>query len=666
MLKKINKNKKSILAIILVFACALLNSNYIFAEQGSGGGVGGSCNGKSYYNTPGSGYGVCSDDGYGWVHFKYADGMKEDINFGPASANSGGIKTVSNKCADYGGFWHYGFYVQKNLWHHGYGYAYTDVYMNGYSTAGNPEHQYGSSNRDKHFNDFSDSQLSHQFYTSSGSLIAYADYKKRDADVKAEYYKWLEKYGYAQGESDIWDTTLSWFCYGPQVEEDGATFTGTVSASVGGATIANGGSKTVSGPVTVTFTHTVKRNSDGPSKALTNHYYTKVKSTPSGYGTALSKTQSDFTKGQSKGVKTDSFTVNVGYGSEVQVCQNLYYDTKIKDNNTVESTGNTGWYCITLKRPSGGDFTAKQKCSVDAAGQHKGDECNKGYDTNSQKWKIYHESWIQGNSGGTVFSGKNGTSNSTYSHGNLTYGTSATCERAYKPYTYYWYYEMGSLVSQGPTLRSSSNQDLPAGHAGSDNYHWNGQYHDGECNKWGAEVCQYDSKGKKIAGSCYKPCTGHKQEKTYVYYYPGCEGGRTYWQNYDSKTQKKTWSSDNDSTLLLGNGNNDTKRFSPDSRCSSISAAASYSGGSWSGSTSSSACNWITRWRRHINFKQGTAAIKADKGHKNKATSEPPANNILDVSGSDANGKFTVTLSYSVDRTNTENAKDVGAENYSV
>ena len=662
MSKKTNGAKKFVLAIIAaIAACALLNSEYLFAEQGEGGNVGGSCGGKSYYYTAGSGYGVCSDDGYGWVHFKYAPGMKRDINFGPASANSGGIKTVSSKCADYGGFWHYGFYVQKNLWHHGSSYAYTDVYMNGYSTAGNPEHQYGSSNRDLHYSDFSDSQLSHKFYTSDGELIAYADYKKRDSDVKTEYYDWLNKFGYSQGESDIWDSTLSWFCYGDGVKNSGASFTGSTTIYVDGSPVGNGTTLTKSS-ATVTFSHNVKRGNDGKDGAVTNHYRTTVSSDPSGYGTALPKTNSGFTKGQEKNVKTDSFPVSVSYGSTVTVCQTLYYDSKVKDDGTVESTANTGNNCVKFKRPAGGDFTAKQSCSVDAAGQHKGNECNKGYDTNSQKWKIYHESWINGNSGGTVPSGKTGTSNSHYSHGNLTYGTGSQCERSYKPYTYYWYYVGGSLTSEGPTLHGTSTQDLPDGHPGENNYHWNGTYHDGDCNKWGDEICKYDSKGKKIAGSCYKPCTGHKQEKTYVYYYPGCESGKTYWQDYDNKKQTKNWEKDNDSDLLLGNGQNDYK--TAPSKCTSISARASYSGGSWSGTTSSSACNWITRWRRHVHFKQGDAEIKADSGTHSSASTTRSNNYDLNTTGSD--GKFTITFTYFVNRTNTDNVKDTGAENYQV
>ena len=638
------KLAKKVSPIIIAIFCALLAiPKYTYAEQGDGGDIGGGCDGKSFFTTKGSGYGVCSSDGYGWVHFKYNKNNIKDIKFGPASSNSGGIKTISSKCGQYGGFWHYGFYVQKDInVNNNPGSGYTTVYMNGYSTAGNPEHQYGSGKRDIHY-DTIKNNLSHIFYDSNKVEIARADDTKKDADVKTEYYEWLNKYGKSQGESDIWDSSLSWFCYGDGVKDDDATFKGTVTATVNGSSVSNNDSIEVGATANVVFSHTVKRENNGPDKKLTNHYHTTVL----GGGNKLSDTSSKFDKGHSELVKTDSFSVPVSPGSSVTVCQNLHYDKKVKNNDTVDSTGSTGNFCVKLTRPAGGAFDVNQTCSVDSGAEHEGDQCNVNYNTNSQTWTIKHTSKVTADASGTVPAGKTATNNATYKHGSLDYGiTDKKCVRSYSPFTNFWYYENGSFIDSGPTLSATSTQDLAPGHSGEDNKHQTG-WHNGDCNNW-------DKKGN---------CIGYEQLPTYKKYESGCEDGRTYWQEFNNKEKTATYSGAN---LLLPEDRT-KETVSTASQYTMMSVKANYSKEKWSGDKSSTVWNTVTRWRRHAHFRQGTTTFKADQNKDNNktvATTDRANNYDLDVTNS--NGRFIVTLSYALDRTNTDNVMDAGAENFTV
>ena len=624
--------------ILLAIFIPIINPKALYAEQGTGGPIGGTCS-QSFWDTAGTGYGVCSSDGYGWVYFKYDSGMKQDIKFGPASDNSGGIKTIDKKCYDYGGFWHYGFYVQKNLWHTGY--AYTNVLMNGYSTAGNPEHKNGdSSSRDKHYNDFPISKLSHEFYADNNkkNRIAYAANIAKDSTVHDYYKQWLN----VSGDNDIWNSDLSWFCWSETM--GGNEFTGSIDLKVNNVSVDNDASIEVGESAKVSFTHTVKRKNSGADKSINNKYHTTVSG---GYGSVLAETTSSFTKGQSKNVKSDSFTVNLSPGGSVTVCQRLYYNDKVEDNNTAKSSTSTK-KCAQLTRPAGGAFDVNQTCSVDSGAEHEGNQCNVNYNTNSQTWTIKHTSKVTTDASGTVPAGKTATSNATYKHGTLDYGiTGQQCVRSKSPFTNFWYYENGSPIDSGPTLSATSTQDLAPGHSGEDNYHWTGGYHNGDCNNW-------DKKGN---------CIGYEQLKTYKKYESGCETGRTYWQEFNNKEKNATYSGAN---LLLPEDRT-KETVSTASQYTIMSVKANYSKEKWSGDKSSTVWNTVTRWRRHAHFRQGTTTFKADQNKDNNktvATTDRANNYDLDVTNS--NGRFIVTLSYALDRTNTDNVMDAGAENFTV
>ena len=672
-------------------------------SYGGGGGGGGGSGSMSQSGCGKTSFSLeCS--GSSWIFYKYVGGdahKNESFRFPEADNTSDdNLPVISSKCANYGtntGFWHYGRNSSVNQWG-GTGYKVRDSYNDDNHIKSDYRYE-GESGKIGHWMTTTWSKITsnYSWYTGSWNRTSYQDmdtvyhklYKIIGGDKVLMYkatsfhsdsgttgttnvnkaYRAAFKAKYGKPTLDDVANDMYAFCYGDQLEAEDATFSGYITATVGGASVANNGSKEVnSDSVTVVFTHHINRNNDGPDKNLTNHFYTTVSSSPAGYGTAYgtssSKKTYSFAKNTSANVHTNSFPVNVGYGSTVKVCQNLHYQNALKDDGTEISNTSTGNYCVTITRPTGGSFAPKQSCSVDSQAEHEGDGCNRGYDVNSQTWTIKHTSEVTGNMGGTVPAGTSATSNSRYKHGNLQYGLSGQCIRSNTPYTYYWYYELGSLKSQGVTLKSTGSHDMPYNHPGENNYHFLGTYHKEK------DGCKVYNKVKKtradgstyyVNGTCKE--WNYKNVEDWGYYDSGCEGGRTTWQTFDNKKKTATYSKTNDPVLLLGPSN---EKVQTDSKCTKMDVVANYSNESWSGSKSSQVCNWITRWRRHINFKQGTATIKADKGHKNKATSEPPANNVLDVSGSDANGKFTVTLTYSVDRTNTENVKDPGAGNYTV
>ena len=691
-----NKTRPSRLiipALLLSLVC-IITSNARVSGFETNGGVPGQCTGwvndHSYKYTNGT----CAPDGMGWMWFQYSDkyykkGNAPNITFGPGTAYMD-APVPGAECSKYGGFYHFGIFEYKELF--GVtslrGMNFTKFTYNGYGSAGNWGIGYFQSDAiyfDK-YTEKLNGNLNHVFYDGSGDVIAKA-IRWDDIDtVYQRYQTYKKKTGSASNWSYYRDGSgkpvnsgnLTAFCWDKSMEEDDATFNGKTTIKVDGVQVSSGTSKSVaSGTATVTFTHTVSRNNDGPGKALTNHYYTTVTDS---YGTPLAKTSSKFLQGQSQTVKTNRFVVNVPYAGGVTVCQTLYYDKKVKDTDAaVLETSNTGNNCVKLTRPAGGDFTAKQSCTVHAAGQYKGNECGKTYETNSQNWQIQHQSWIQGNSGGTVYSGKVGTSNSSYAHGNLSYGTSASCQHSDRPYTYFWY--SGSYNTEGATLKGTSRLDLPGNVAADLDGKTNNKYKTKNawdesktktvCKNVGAGNGSYSDSNCKTSksGGSYKNVTENytvHHPAEYKYHYPGCEDGKTYWQTYDEKRQNENWHKDNDPNLLLGNGTNDYVEMP--SKCSTIRAKSSYSSGSWSNSeTSSLACNTIRRYRRHAHFRQGTTTFKADTdkdNNKNVATTSRSNGYDLDVTK--YNGRFIVTLSYVLDRTTTDNVKDTGAENFPV
>lgn len=666
------KTKKRFIAFLflLTFAFCAVSSANTYAAQGEGGGLGGSCD-KSYWDNMGSGYGACTTDGYGWVYFKYDTTAKVDISFGPTSNAQGGAKTVSSECVDYGGFWHFGIYVRKNINRMSQSdVRFTTVSINGGTAIGNPQRGSVSRGIDDKLNAFTSGAvtLSHTFFDSNGNQIAHAARVESDREVSDHYQDWLR----ASGQPNIWNSSLSWFCWNENMSETG--FTGSVSATVGGTATANGGTKTISnGSTTIVFTHKIKRSDAGTNDSLTNHYYTTVSGDGgSALGSASNKSSKNFLKNQEQVVRTDTIPVSLNYGETKTFCQTLHYDSSVKDDNTPIATADTGQYCVTVTRPTGGNFSASQSCSVNAAGQHKGNECDKEYATNSRNWTISHTSTVNKNASGTVQAGMTGTTANGYSHSSLSYGVANTkCVQSYSPYTNYKYDNNGVVSSGITTLIDTGTKDLGSTFSGNNKY-WDGvTTHDSdECNRhdWrettnGTHVKVGNSYVPKQAGQTGTHsyvCVEYKQLPTYSWHIPGCDDGTTTWRNWGNNSRSTTWNQGNSGQLILG-ATGDTVSIRKYSGIKELKT--NYSSGSWSGSGSVSGWNTITRYRRYVHF-TGTSTIKADSGHKNAATTSVNNGDTINVSNDD--GKFTVTFTYQVNRTTTDNVKDSGAENFTV
>ena len=94
-----------------------------------------------------------------------------------------------------------------------------------------------------------------KFYV-DGNLVAVSRDAITDSTAKSYYAKFLEY----SGKPDMWNTNLSYFCYGKNMDK--ATFDGRISnATVNGSNASNNSTVTVSSDsATVTFTNQLKRN----------------------------------------------------------------------------------------------------------------------------------------------------------------------------------------------------------------------------------------------------------------------------------------------------------------------------------------------------------------------------------------------------------------------
>ena len=65
---------------------------------------------------------------------------------------------------------------------------------------------------------------------------------------------------------------------------------------------------------------------------------------------------------------------------------------------------------------------------------------------------------------------------------------------------------------------------------------------------------------------------------------------------------------------------------------------------------------------KNIHFSGNAATIKADAGNEAKTT----RNNMDEINVTNSDGKFTITFVYSINRDDTTNVMDTGAQNYPV
>ncbi len=668
--------------------------------------------------------------GWSWIFYEYvgAQGSGGSVSFVPAAEvvnyaenKSPASRAIPGECTstgEGGGFWHLGgnakaigsvtnAYFGDKFWTPNYyaahpgrhvpaGGAPAAVYYTSLGLFGHARTmKQGTANKHASYQMLrADSELSHTIQSMGGSEAytavhtshtsgdALAQFKlacKADASCSSAYGAQVDAMVDLSQAPEVWG-----FCYGPNMGSTGATFTGEVNGYVNGAHTANGGVVDVSGQehVTIKFTHSIHRNNNGPDVALSNNWHTTFDPKSQSFSGST-----PFTKNETKQVAADEFTVDApAEGYSATYCQTLYYDASISSSG-VHSQTSTPQYCVSIYAGANktGNFWPDQKCKV--ISPSSGDKllnpvntCDTGAETNSRSYKITHTHWTGTNLSGVVPASKaaGGDGKHEYSHSAQDLGVGGQCVRSKNPFTM-WYFGSDS----GLTLKDTGEKDLPSGYTG-DNYYWTGKmvkdpstahrdcesgstYTDSSCTTkpTGTQKGSYGWSGIK-----------YDLMKEMKYHYPGCEDGTTTWRDFDKSEKAKTWSTEKDTNLNLDEDKNHVvfplAGAGLTTKCSTYTVISQYnkSTHTW-GKTgnefnkhSMTACNWVLRYRRFFNFKHKTPVFKADVGIKTEATTKRGSGYILDTS--ENNGEFTISITYQIDRTNTENVKLVGGENYAV
>lgn len=705
----------SFFAILFFSATAAADDANGWISPGYGGGGGTSQGGQQYGGcSKNTGDPIDSCNGYSWIFYKWIGSdtsLANDFRFPDALKEDDKAAEISGLCATYGegtGFWHYGRNARARFDGTGqksYGWPNQrnlgwDTREFVWGTTWNGEGNRVSGGTWGHFDTISVGNT--PGYITGPQLTSYGgtnleqapnpdqilyrkvgnNYVQLYKAVRYGHYSTLEDLNKGTEVNNVWKAfqkaytalyserydfstglpNVYAFCYGSRM---GGKFDGNVSVKANGQ---SGSMIEVSSDrFTLTFDHYIKRNDTTSQVTATNNYSIN--------GDAGSKTgterfnQNDQSSHDVWHVERSEASPAVG--STKTYCSTLIYNSSFgSDGNGSGEARAQG--CVTVIRRGGsnnGSFTTSMNCSATAAGESKGSGCNKEYNTNSRNWTITHSGNVHNNVGRfDVHANGVDASDaaSPYTSGAQAYGVGAKCVRSHSPYTRWWWNYGNGFNETGITLSQTGELDLAAPY-GDNKYierEWDEYITNTYCNLDNGLPC---SKG--AAGCHCQTTTDTRHHVEYAWHYPGCEDGRTYWQDWHGdNVASKTWDeyrTTGDDSLYL----RDQESVST-TRCATINANNSWP---WRNATndatgsyrsSSYACSTITRWRRHIKFSGNTAQIKADTGIRNEATTARSSDYVLDVTGSD--GEFTVTFGYSVNRNGTVNAYDTGAENYPV
>lgn len=659
-MNQISKNRclPVALSLVLSFLFVVFSNNLAFAnywDDDNTTGGGGSCGSSSatlWWDT-------CF--GGAWEYYEYVNGWKGEVRIYGTSSDKYGA-TISSVCGEVGGFWSRGM-IAYNPSKSGIGSRIDGVgdwrrrqQVGSLSYVGSSEigiiqaSTLAANGIDRPYSKAKKGSGSFTADISDSQVGARAVKYGNTSEVQAAL---MEAHDAGLTNKTELGTTSA-FCWSKNLS--GARQDGKVTAK------ANGGTGTVtvdSDTFTFTADHYIMRTDKQDKSYKTPWSYSGKGGSDSGNITL--KPSDGWKKAGGTATKT---LASPGLGETKEYCSTLTYASVINNDGSVK-TNATAKDCVKVYRKVSTSFTAQHSCSVTAAGQYKGSTCDKNYETNSKSWSITHNAWINSNytSGYTVPASTTGGGASPYNFSAQTYGVAVQCARSKNPYTYFWWSAYGGVSNSGPTLHNTGSKDMPKGYSGNNKY-WTGEYTPTyECNcSYTDEIKNGKKTGKrvKVPGSC-STC-GH--DKIYAWHYPGCGDGTTNWYDFDKSTQGKTWSESNDNVLKLPE-NSSIETVSIARRTSTMSAEGHYK---WNGNkTVSSKWNQITRWRRHVHFRQGTTTFKADTNKDNdKTVATTSRSNGYDLDVTKTNGRFIVTLSYAIDRTTTDNVKDTGAENLAV
>jgi len=567
------------------------------------------------------------------------------------------------------------------------------------------------------------SKGAHKFYSDSNKNVVIAQsegaYTEDEAWAAYNNYKiWYDSH--KPDTMVLWDRPYEWkkstivaFCGEPPRAKT-AKFVGTVEAKVNGSNAANGEVISINSSAEsaeVTFTHTITRtDEEGPKNKVGSNWSTAATHPNASTGSGTAKLKKD----GSKVVKDYSYTVPVSAGNTVEVCETLNYDKEVEKEDGVETPippQGQAKTCVKIKRQQGpdasGSFEATTSCTSNAStgGSVKvsSSACNTTLNTNSKSWAINHTGGVISHSSGVVPIGKDNASwvDPPYNHGQLAYGVSGTCIRSKNPYTH-WEFSADGLSPNlsGETFYDTGIKDLPANYPNDQNWYDTGyrtdvvgytpktctrstcnyvgnggNYSDSQCTELSYKIGSQTigiitfptitwtgsyNKGPDEEYACDEPIYGPVPYK--IYHYNGCGDGTSTWYDFSSPSNaKQSWSG---SDLLFANDTDETISIQ---KCSKMDVVKNYFNETWSGSSVSDACNTIKRWRRYANFNSGLT-VKADAGTKSAATTTVATSvsesTIPIINTTDANGYFTVTFNYAINRGSTRNAMDgTGSEN---
>lgn len=317
-------------------------------DQGGGTNTGGKCtpnNGLNAWPTSLGSY--CQYAGMGWVHYEYTTTNKVTIPFIATGGNAGSVINISSECVSYGGFYKFSFFARKNG---SKTVGNTTVTWNGTGGGGTPRRSDFNALIDTNVNTVSAGANGAQKFYVDGNLVAVSRDAITDNTAKSYYAKFLEY----SGKPDMWNTNLSYFCYGKNMDK--ATFDGRISnATVNGSSAANNSTVTVSSDsATVTFTNQLKRNDGGPATGI----YGRWKIDGGGENSKIFSPNSGWISLTTPVVRK---TVDLPAGSDEIVFEDMTYSKEVDGDNSVTSwakvpqtcnlTGGTeGRYCVKLTR----------------------------------------------------------------------------------------------------------------------------------------------------------------------------------------------------------------------------------------------------------------------------------------------------------------------------
>ena len=238
------------------------------------------------------------------------------------------------------------------------------------------------------------------------------------------------------------------------IVENPTTFDHSVSAALGSCT---GTCWIDADSGTVTFTHSMKRNNDGPDSAISNSWwaYDKAKSSVNGSTASYDSGTVSFAKNSGwKTVKTHNVSVSLSPGGSTTKCETNWIYKKVSDNGTIDTnTASKKDACITVKRYEDYTFTGWVTPSVSgltkaADGKYyvdadtvsvKFDNYIKRTDSTAANvktnWEAHYGRGSTANASGSVTLAKSPAQSNVHTHGwttyNLTAGDNLICDRLY-------------------------------------------------------------------------------------------------------------------------------------------------------------------------------------------------------------------------------------------